>query len=582
MKQNSARSRLALPACLLASVLLLSGCGAPGGAGRPAEGAASGAFVEDAASEAPQPPALIDLARPEGGALDLGYLTGQQNGATPPARPGDTLTEQELIGIAKDLLVRSAAFYDWVRFPGCWKVDPAAPLVEEQNGEPRPLYPLLDFADEAQLRAVYTSIYSEDALRREEERVRARVKDGQPLRFQTRQGRLYADLMADAGRNVSARDPDTLRLVGASADAAVLEAANIFPDGEPMGWSESVTLLRENGRWVLAGTLWDMPLDNRFVPLPAELDSLAQTLDAEDPDTAFNLRQAARLGQALMAGDAAAVNRCFIDRGGKPPLYDVGDYAFADLSGLKISGWQAEWERPAPALSEPAGEQAGPVLPPAPRIWLRLTVDDPGATPLRQGSERYLLSFHGGGDSSFARGCIASLRPESEVAGVDEALLDEATRQTRLLRWFLGRDAFDGLAGEEPLRLLCYLTVRLRWEGLTDENGGFTPQQLADAPERWLGMPVSFSEELLLGDGYTFANGRWYPPGRDGYGGSGPEGEYRFIVLGRQGDAVSATLRFYRDAQCLVPDYDLRYTFRLSEAGDWQPLRCERVEHPQG
>lgn len=587
---NKKRSCLALPACLLAA-LLLTGCGLPGGAGRPGGAAASGAPTEDAApgEAAPQTPTLIDLTRPEGGALDLGYLTGQQNGAPPPARPGDEMTEQELAEITRDLLARSAAFYDWVWFPDSWKVDSAAPLVEEQNGGSRPLYPLLDFADEAQLRAVYTSIYAQSALQREEERVYGRLEvirsageaGFQPLPFQTRQGRLYADLMADMSRNTSASDLDTLRLTGASADTAVLEAAEIFPDGEPTGRTTSITLLREDGRWVLAGTLWNMPLDNHFVPLPDELDTLARELDAENPAAAFALRQAVRLGQALAAGDAAGVNRCFIDQGGEPPVYDAGEYAFADLSGLRVSGWQVEAEQPAPAGQ--TGEEADPAAPPAPKIWLRLTVDDPGATPLRRGSERYLvglenaeLGFHAGGY------LLHTLQPERELVAVDETLLTEATRQTRLLRWFLGRDDFEDLAGEEPLRLVSYLMLRLRWEGEAAEDGGVTLAQLTEASGRYLGLPMAFSEELLRGDGYRLENSRWYSPERGGYGGEGPEVVSRIAALERQGDTVSATLRFYRDTQCLMPSHDLLYTFRISPAGDWQPVRCERAEAQQG
>lgn len=578
---NKKRSCLALPACLLAALVLLVGCEAPGGAGRPGGAAASGAPIGDAVTgeAAPQPPALIDLARPEGGALDLGYLTGQQNGAPPPARPGDEMTEQELFDTARDLLARGDAFYAWACFPGGWKVDPAAPLIEEQNDEPRPIYPLLDFADEAQLRAVYTSIYSEDTLRREEERARRCAAElGYSLRFQTRQGRLYADLTAvSAEHTLRALDPDSFHLVGASADAAALEAQPVNPEGEPEGEIENIILLRQNGRWVLAGILGAMPLDNHFVPLPAELDAITQTLDTEDPDTAFGLRQAARLGQALMAGDAAAVNRCFVDRGGKPPVYDLGEYAFADLSGLQASGWQVEL---GPASLPPTG-YIPPDTPPAPQIWLRLDVDDPGATPLRQGSERYLLSFHNGGDSSYAKGCICGLWPESEAAGVDEALLAEAGRQTGRLRSFFGDAGFDTLAGKEPLLLLHYLTVRMEAEDVWDETRGFTPQQIADAPERYLGFSVPFSDELLLGDAWYFENGRWYTPER-GYGSYGPEPEYRFIALSGQGDTVSATLRVYRDAQCLVPDYDLTFTFQIGASGDWQPLRCERADAPQG
>lgn len=200
------------------------------------------------------------------------------------------------------------------------------------------------------------------------------------------------------------------------------------------------------------------------MPLPAELGELAFRLDAEDPDAAFRLRQAARLGQALTAGDALEVNRCFIDRGGEPPTYDAAEYAF------------------------------------------------------------------------------------------------------------------ESFAGEEPLRLLSYCTVRLRWEELTDENGGFTQEQLAVLAAD-LGLEgVTFSEELMLGDGYTQKDGRWYPPGRDGYGPGGPEQESRFAALRREGDAITATLRFYRDAQCLSPAYDLVYTFGVSPAGRWLPLRCERVD----
>lgn len=569
MPQTRKKRPLALACCLcLLAALLLAGCGKtqtpPAGSSQPPPG-----------SIQPVPAAAIDLTRPEGGRLDLAYLAGLQNGPPAPARPGNEMTEQELVSIAKDLLLRAGAFYSWAWEPEAWALNTAAPLAGEWCGQPCTLYPLLDFADEEQLRAVYASIFSEECIARSEEARRRSEEDARRCRethpevefagppFFAREGRLYANPAGDLGQNLSRCDPDTLRLVGASADTAVLEAGQVFEDGQPMGQSMSITLLLQNGRWVLAGPLWDMPLDNHFVPLPAELGELAFRLDADDPDTAFRLRQAARLGQALTAGDALEVNRCFIDRGGEPPIYDVAEYAFADLAGLAVSGWEVKYEQ--------GGANA-------PKIWLRLAVGSPGSTGLRGGNQWYLVDFHSGGDSSFAKGCIASLRPEGEVLAVDEALADEARRQTRLLRWFLGRDTFDDFAGEEPLRLLSYCAVRLRWEKLTDENGGFTQEQLA-ALAADLGLEgVSFSEELMLGDGYTQKDGRWYPPGRDGYGPGGPEQESRFAALRREGDAITATLRFYRDAQCLSPAYDLVYTFGVSPAGRWLPLRCERID----
>lgn len=561
MPQTRKKRPLALACrlCLLAA-LLLAGCGKT-------QTPPAGSLSQPGGSQ-PPPAAAIGLTRPEGGRLDLAYLTGQQNGPPAPARPGDEMTEQDLIDTAKDLLLRAGAFYSWAWEPEAWALDTAAPLAGEWCGQPCTLYPLLDFADEEQLRAVYASIFSQEGLRRQEERCQwlqqnfPEAEYGRPP-FCTRQGRLYANPTASPSSYATRCDPDTLRLVGASADTAVLEADQVFEDGQPMGQSMSITLLLQNGRWVLAGPLWDMPLDNRFVPLPEGLAALAQKLDAEDPDAAFRLRQAARLGQALTAGDAAGVNRCFIDRGGEPPLYDAAGYAFADLAGLAVSGWEVKYEQ---------GGANGP------KIWLRLAVGSPGSTGLRGGDQWYLVGFHSGGDSSFARGCIASLRPEGEVLAVDEALAAEAGGQTTLLRWFLGRDAFEGLAGEEPLRLLSYCAARLRWEELTDENGGFTQEQLA-ALAADLGLEEGiFSDELMLGDGYTQKDGRWYPPGRDGYGPGGPEQESRFAALRREGDAITATLRFYRDAQCLSPAYDLVYAFGVSLGGRWLPLRCERVD----
>ncbi len=547
--------------CCLPAALLLAGC---------MDGAGGESPALPASSQAPAAEP-VGLARPEGGRLDLAYLTGQQNGAPAPARPGDEMAEEELLAAARELLQRGQALYNWAWSPESWAVDGAAPLAEEWYGKPCTLYPLLDFADEEQLRAVYASIFSEGSLRRQEERYQWLQENfpdaefGRPP-FCTREGRLYANPSADPGRNTRRCSPDTLRLVGASADAAVLEAEEIFEDGQPMGHAVSITLLREGGRWVLAGPLWDMPPDNRFVSLPEELAGLARRLDAEDPDAAFCLRQAARLGQALMAGNTAEVNRCFIDRGGGTPEYDMNEYAFTDLTGLRVSGWQVELEE-----SAAEGGQQTP-----PKIWLRLRVDDPGATPLRTGDERYLAGFHSGGDSMFAKGCIASLQPESEVVAVDGTLLDEAGRQARLLRWIMGREDFDDFTKEEPLRLLAYCSVRLRWEGLADENGGFTEGQLA-ALQRELGLEqLGFGPDMMEADGFTFAGGRWYPPGREGYGGNGPERESRFAALHREGDTVTAVLRFYHDAQCLMPAYDLTYTFWVGPSGAWRPVRCEK------
>ena len=566
--RRAARYLCCLAACLLAAVLF---CGWQAG---------RGAGQSDISPAKPDPPAstAIDLTRPKGGQLDLAYLTGQQNGLPAAARPGDEMTETELLDTAKDLLARGRALYDYIWFPGGWALDAASPLTEEWNGAPRQLYPLLDLADEAQLRAVYTSIFSTDALRRQEEHQRELMEyypdaDYGRFPFVAREGRLYADPAAYFNLFTTRFDPETLRLVGASADAAEFEAGQLYGDGEPAGYSTSITLLRENGRWVLAGTLWDMPQDNHFVPLPGDLAALAADWDEQNPDAAFCLRQAARLGQALAAGDAAEVNRCMIDGGGEAPLYDVGEYALADLTGLRVNGWRVE---PAGPLPQEEDASAGGIFAPLPEIWLWLDVDDPGVTPLHTGGERYLLSFHNGGDSWFARGCISALQPESELQPVDDALESEAYRQATMLRWFLGQEAFDDLAHEEPERLLCYCAVRLRWDGLTDQDSsGVTEQQLAAAPKDFLGLEnITFSTALLEQEDFSYQDGLWYPPGRDGFGGSGPEGARRFIALAREGDTVAAVQRIYADALCLVPDYDLVYTFHVSPAGIWQPVSC--------
>lgn len=563
--RRAAKHLCCLAACLLAAVLF---CGWQAG---------RGAGREQPPPAGPEPdasiPAAIDLTRPEGGQLDLAYLTGQQSGPPAAAPAGDTMTEAELLDTAKELLARGQALYEYIWFPGGWALDAAAPLEEEWNGAPRRLYPLLDLADEAQLRAVYTSIFSTDTLRREEQQQYERMEyypgtEYGRFPFVEREGRLYADPAAFFALNITRLAPDTLRLVGASADAAVLEARYLY-QGVVSGEGMSITLLRENGRWVLAGTLWDMPLDNHFVPLPQELAALAGDWEAQDPDAAFCLRQAARLGQALAAGDAEEVNRCFIDRGGAAPPYDLGEYPLADLTGLQVSGCRVE-----PAGPLPQGEDADGEFAPLPEIWLWLDIADPGVTPLRAGSERYLLRFHSGGDSSFARGCVAALQPESELQPVDDALREEFSRQLGMLRWYTGAEEFADFPQEEPFRLLNYLH-NIAWPEGAEASAGFTWQQLEEAGKEQLGLDVlPFGPELLAQEGYYQQDGLWQLPERCGPGGIGPAPVRRVTGLAREGDTITAALRFYADALCLVPDYDLIYTFHVSPAGVWQPVSC--------
>ena len=55
----------------------------------------------------------MDITQPEGGQLDLAYLTGQKNGLPNPPAPGTEMTDEEIYALAEDLIKRGEAWEAW-------------------------------------------------------------------------------------------------------------------------------------------------------------------------------------------------------------------------------------------------------------------------------------------------------------------------------------------------------------------------------------------------------------------------------------------------------------------------------------
>lgn len=295
--------------------------------------------------------------------------------------------------------------------------------------------------------------------------------------------------------------------------------------------------------------------------LPENLRAVADG----NPELATKLRYAWALGDGLKRLDQQQVDWCFSGLLQPPTEWDYS-YSFADLTGLQIKDFAVETR----------GEQ----------VYLMLNTVDPGATPLRQGEAWYQLGFdENSAASSF--GVVCQLFPDSETAAFglgregtndksQQELSQELCSTVELYRSWYNAHPFEG--GQITENPLVYLIVRMKQDNRLPADGSVTLEQLYDAALDYLDLPDFSVDMNALFDCCYEKDGQFYLKEMGG----------TLIDLGNPcrylgGDLATGTgtvvRRYYKDVQCLIPDYDLIYTLHRSQGGtgSWVVDSCREV-----
>lgn len=298
---------------------------------------------------------------------------------------------------------------------------------------------------------------------------------------------------------------------------------------------------------------------------PETKESTAARIAETDPLTAQGYLNAFALVDALKHGDQQAVNRCFALDG--EPVYDAGFYALSDLSGLELNSG-------AVGLTEQDG---------AYRVFVDLDVEKRGNTPLLEGQHTYWLTFHDGSDSFYDEGCIWQMQPETDLdrngaPGLDRDQLNTLLSEVKLVRNWLSREGFSDVGEISPYQQLAYLFVRMEMEGEIAQGQAVTLEQLADAAERYLGIPDYQPAPEVLSEMCYEEQGGWQMKAMGGLQ-EGPEATWQFTQVYREGKDYVVVLWQCSDAQGLVPEYG--YFYRMNntenEDGSWQVVSCDMM-----
>lgn len=298
---------------------------------------------------------------------------------------------------------------------------------------------------------------------------------------------------------------------------------------------------------------------------PETKESTAARIAETDPLTAQGYLNAFALVDALKHSDQQAANRCFALSG--EPMYDVGFYALSDLSGLELNSG-------AVGLTEQDG---------AYQVFVDLDVEKRGNTPLLEGQHTYWLTFHDGSDSFYDEGCIWKMQPETDLdrngaPGLDRDQLNTLLSEVKLVRNWLSREGFSDVGEISPYQQLAYLFVRMEMEGEIAQGQAVTLEQLADAAERYLGIPDYQPAPEVLSEMCYEEQGGWQMKAMGGLQ-EGPEATWQFTQVYREGKDYVVVLWESSDAQGLVPEYG--YFYRMNntknEDGSWQVVSCDMM-----
>ena len=510
-------------------------------------------------------PVWVDITQPEGGQLDLAYLTGQKNGLPEPARPGTEMTDEEIYALAEDLIKRGEAWEAWAGDASHYALDYDDRIDWTHYEESNVNYRLLDVTDAAQLRAVMESLFSRDYI---EERwqylVSANEEDMRAGALLNRDGKLYANEQWTFGHtNTYQYDPATMQVMGVTENTIALQIRLYYEDDSSMVTTCPLPLRRERGRWVLDGWKTDQRSDNSYIQLPEELAAQAEA----DPELGTRLRYVWALGEGLRDGDQTRVDWAFSGVLEPPEQYDwltPSGYSLADITGLQVTDFAVE--------TSEMGD-----------IYLWLNVADPGNTPLRQGAVWYKIESFGGGSDSVA-GTVYRLFPESEAEafrGMARGTENDATAQELLETAQLYRNvAYNRpfTSDEDPLSesgVVVYLAVRM--EQQTGEDW-FTLEQFSQAALDYLDRSDYWPTAEALAE-VCYQEGDRYSLKEMGWEGD-LETPCRWLGAELATGTGYAVRRFYKDGLGLVPDYDLVYTLHRSQGGtgSWVVDGCQKMD----
>ena len=510
-------------------------------------------------------PVWVDITQPEGGQLDLAYLTGQKNGLPEPARPGTEMTDEEIYALAEDLIKRGEAWEAWAGDTARYALIEADHVTWTWEGEAGVGYRLLDVTDAVQLRAVLESLFSRAYV---EEKWQHLVTQEENYLYTgtllERDGKLYAnEKRAFDSSSAYQYDPASIQIMGVTEESISLQVKLRFTVDSTADRSYPLTLRRERGRWVLDGWENDGRSDNSYIRLPEELDARV----AADPELGTRLRYVWALGEGLRDGDQTRVDWAFSGVLEPPSHYDwMGPdaYSLSDITRLQVADFKVE------VTEEDA-------------IYLWLDVTDPDNTPLRPGAVWYrVVSAQWLGTS--LEGTVDKLYPESETEafrGVARGTEDDATAQELLETANFYHAVTHGGSFSNDQNMLSDTGVIVYLAGRMSQETGetnFTRERLGQAALEYLDWSDYLPAPEALAQVCTEENGVY---------GTMPMGfidevdtNCRWLGAELATGTGYAVRRYYKDGLGLVPDYDLVYTLHRSQGGtgSWVVDGCQKMD----
>lgn len=477
---------------------------------------------------------------------------------------GTQMSEDEIFQLAADLIAQGQALDDQAAAPSLWELDKEDSFTEDLYGQSIAFYHLPSVPGKARLRQMLSEVFSESYT---DEILQEFFSPDAVCALRERDGKLYASESWLSRQTARRQYTGKLTLIGRTEDIVSLQAELSYQGGTvQMLENYPLTLRREENGWKIDGWKSEMSADNSFVQLPPELEQAA----GDDPELATSLRYAWTLGGALTRGEQRWVDWCFSGLFEAPASYQELGYPLKDITGLKVTGYGVE--------TGPDGA-----------VYLRLDVDDPGATPLRAGSNWYLLAF--GRDIDRVDGVIQRMYPDSEQAAFGLGRASESEETAALSReltsvaglfhnWAssgpAGKDWWKSSESDLPAEV-PYVVVRMAQDGRTDEEGRFTAEEFQQAAREYLDEPDYTVDRDSLRQRCDEQDGRFALMPMGGFL-SDIDLVCRDLGGGLAGGAATVVRRYYRDELGLVPDYDLVYTLHRSLGGNgsWCVSKCTK------
>lgn len=477
---------------------------------------------------------------------------------------GTQMSEDEIFRLAADLIAQGQTLDDQAAAPSLWELDKEDSFSEDLYGQSIVFYHLSSVQDKAQLRQMLSEVFSEAYT---DEMLQEFFAPDAVCALRERDGKLYASENWLFRQAPLRQYTGKLTLIGRTENVISLQAELSYQGGTvQMLENYPLTLRREESGWKIDGWKSEMATDNSFVQLPPELEQAA----GDDPELAASLRYAWTLGGALTRGEQRWVDWCFSGLFEAPASYQELGYPLKDITGLKVTGHEVE-------------------VGPDGAVYLRLDVDDPGSTPLRTGSNWYLLTF--GRDIDRVDGVIQRMYPDSEQAAFGLGRAPESEETTALSReltsvtslfhnWAssgpTGKDWWKNSQSTHPAET-AYIVVRMSQEGRTDADGRFTAEEFQQAAREYLAEPKYTVDQDRLLQNCTEENGRFALMPMDGFL-SDIDMVCRDLGGGLAGGTATVVRRYYKDELGLVPDYDLVYTLHrsLGGKGSWCVSKCTK------